>query len=99
MNQGKTKNLKNKFQIFKSNANFLRYKMKIKSYLIDDISIDVVDVCFECENISFLLRAYLKYRENIEGAIIKVQALFIKNVLYKLRRKNNLLIFSSFYLF
>ena len=93
MNQGKAKNLKNKFQIFKSNADFLSYKKNIKSYLIDDISIDVVDVCFKYDNIPFLLRAYLKYRENIESVTIKVQALFTKNVLYKLKKEKTIYIY------
>ena len=87
MNQGKAKNLQNKFQIFNSNADFLRSIKKIKSYLINDISIDVVDVCFKYDNIPFLLRAYLKYRENIESVTIEVQALFTNNILYKLKKE------------
>ena len=72
MEEGKAKNLKNRFEVFTSNADFLVKTTNQSSYLIDDISIDVVDVCFQYDNTPFLLRAYLKYRENIESVTIKV---------------------------
>ena len=81
---------KNKINMQKEITTDDGFKMKtsyLSSNLIADITINVVDVCFKHDNIPFLLKTYLKYYGNIESVTIKVQGLFIKNVLYKLKNE------------